>query len=115
MASRKTRAQIAQQTVEILERGWYLVSMITAPAVNAGAVRANEPHNVTQIEAVMLGRIEEAALLGIRSRPLFAGPGCVGLRRLQERSLGRCQVVPPPSVRNGDVRFCLRRGGVCRV
>jgi uncharacterized protein (TIGR02452 family) len=36
----------------------YAVSMITAPAVNAGAVRANEPQNVSQIESVMLGRIE---------------------------------------------------------
>ena len=65
MASRKTRAQIAQQTVEILERGWYTVSMITAPAVNAGAVRANEPHNVTQIEPTMLGRVEKLLSLAV--------------------------------------------------
>ena len=25
MASRKTRTQIAQQTIEILERGWYML------------------------------------------------------------------------------------------
>ena len=37
----------------------YAVSMITAPAVNAGAVLANEPHRVSQIEPVMLGRIEK--------------------------------------------------------
>src|SRR5204862_261449 len=35
----------------------YLVSMITAPAVNAGAVRRNEPDAVAKIEAVMRGRI----------------------------------------------------------
>jgi uncharacterized protein (TIGR02452 family) len=35
----------------------YLVSMITAPAVNAGAVRRNEPDAVAKIEPVMRGRI----------------------------------------------------------
>lgn len=43
----------------------YLVSMITAPAVNAGAVRNNEPHNVSQIEAVMLGRIEKVLAVAV--------------------------------------------------
>jgi uncharacterized protein (TIGR02452 family) len=35
----------------------YLVSMITAPAVNAGAVRSNEPNAVAKIEPVMRSRI----------------------------------------------------------
>lgn len=35
----------------------YLVSMITAPAVNAGVVREREPHLVAQITPVMLERI----------------------------------------------------------
>jgi uncharacterized protein (TIGR02452 family) len=57
----------------------YTVSMITAPAVNAGAVRANEPQNVSQIEPVMLGRIEKllsvAVVHGHRSLVLGAW-GC---------------------------------------
>lgn len=36
----------------------YLVSIITAPAVNAGAVRKNEPENVCKIAPTMQRRIE---------------------------------------------------------
>lgn len=43
----------------------YEVSMITAPAVNAGAVRRNEPHNVAEIPEVMLGRIEKVLSLAV--------------------------------------------------
>ncbi|ULL19623.1 TIGR02452 family protein [Paenibacillus sp. H1-7] len=35
----------------------YPVSMITAPAVNAGVVQQREPHNVKNIEPVMLERV----------------------------------------------------------
>ena len=35
----------------------YLVSMITAPAVNAGVVREREPENTAKIDSVMLERI----------------------------------------------------------
>ncbi len=35
----------------------YLVSMITAPAVNAGVVREREPENLAKIDSVMLERI----------------------------------------------------------
>ncbi|NEN84030.1 TIGR02452 family protein [Paenibacillus elgii] len=35
----------------------YLVSMITAPAVNAGVVREREPENTAKIDTVMLERI----------------------------------------------------------
>ncbi|TWT31367.1 TIGR02452 family protein [Blastopirellula retiformator] len=35
----------------------YATSIITSPAVNAGAVRQNEPQNVTQIEPVMRERL----------------------------------------------------------
>ncbi|HEY9258129.1 TIGR02452 family protein [Chitinophaga sp.] len=37
----------------------YNISVITAPAVNAGAVRNNEPQRLHEIAAVMLGRIEK--------------------------------------------------------
>ena len=43
----------------------YAVSMITAPAVNAGAVRANEPQNVSQVEPTMLGRTEKVLSLAV--------------------------------------------------
>jgi uncharacterized protein (TIGR02452 family) len=36
----------------------YLLSFITAPAVNAGAVRKNEPKKVNQINSIMLSRAE---------------------------------------------------------
>ena len=37
----------------------YCVSVITAPAANAGAIRNNEPERLNEIAAVMLGRIEK--------------------------------------------------------
>lgn len=37
----------------------YRVSMITSPAVNAGAVRQNEPHRINQIDRVMRERTEK--------------------------------------------------------
>jgi len=36
----------------------YLLSFLTSPAVNAGAVNRNEPQNTAKIEATMLERIE---------------------------------------------------------
>lgn len=38
---------------------YYTVSVITAPAVNAGAVEDNEPENISRIKPVMLGRMEK--------------------------------------------------------
>ncbi len=35
---------------------YYLVSILTAPAVNAGAVRKNEPHNIEKIQPAMKQR-----------------------------------------------------------
>ena len=43
----------------------YYVSFITAPAVNAGIVRAREPENVNRIEETMKKRIEKILSLGI--------------------------------------------------
>jgi uncharacterized protein (TIGR02452 family) len=34
----------------------YLVSFLTSPAVNAGAIRRNEPYNIPQIEPIMRAR-----------------------------------------------------------
>lgn len=57
----------------------YVVSIITAPAVNAGAVRKNERRNVSKIESVMLRRMDRvlsvAAVKGVRALVLGAW-GC---------------------------------------
>lgn len=37
----------------------YLLAIITSPGVNAGAIKRNEPHNVSHIEPVMISRIEK--------------------------------------------------------
>ncbi len=42
----------------LLETPW-LVSLLTAPAVNAGAVRQNEPENIPRIQETMLRRMEK--------------------------------------------------------
>jgi uncharacterized protein (TIGR02452 family) len=51
-------------TDALLERP-FPVSFITAPAVNAGAVRRNEPKNVSRIEPVMLSRIEKVLSVAV--------------------------------------------------
>jgi uncharacterized protein (TIGR02452 family) len=43
----------------------YLVSFLTAPAVNAGAVRWNEPRHVARIEPVMRSRIEKLLTVAV--------------------------------------------------
>lgn len=48
----------------LLERP-YPVSFLTAPAVNAGALRRNEPDKVGQIERVMLARMEKVLSLAV--------------------------------------------------
>ncbi|MGZ0052522.1 TIGR02452 family protein [Brevibacillus gelatini] len=49
---------IRDQTDGLLEQP-YLLSFVTAPAVNAGVVREREPENVWQIEPVMKERIRK--------------------------------------------------------
>jgi uncharacterized protein (TIGR02452 family) len=43
----------------------YSVSFVTAPAVNAGAVRTNEPANLSRLEPVMLARMEKVLSLAV--------------------------------------------------
>jgi uncharacterized protein (TIGR02452 family) len=43
----------------------YSVSIITAPAVNAGAIRQNEPKNIDKIGSVMMARIEKVLALAM--------------------------------------------------
>ncbi len=44
---------------------YYPATILTAPAVNAGAVRNNEPENVTHIKPVMIGRMEKVLSLAV--------------------------------------------------
>src|SRR5207302_11430823 len=43
----------------------YPVSFVTAPAVNAGVVRRNEPRNVARIAPTMRGRMEKVLSLAV--------------------------------------------------
>jgi uncharacterized protein (TIGR02452 family) len=43
----------------------YVLSVVTAPAVNAGALRRNEPHNTSKISETMLGRIAKVLSLAV--------------------------------------------------
>ena len=62
----------------LLETPWH-VSMLTVPAVNAGAVRKNEPENIPRIQEVMLRRIEKLLSVAVihHRRTLVLGAwGC---------------------------------------
>lgn len=43
----------------------YTISILTAPAVNTGAVASHEKHNLSRIEPIMLGRIEKILSLAV--------------------------------------------------
>ncbi len=43
----------------------YPLSIITAPAVNAGAVKRNEPQNISKIEKIMRDRIEKVLSISL--------------------------------------------------
>lgn len=46
---------------------WFPLSILTAPAVNEGAIRQNEPENINRIESVMLRRTEKLLALAHRN------------------------------------------------
>jgi uncharacterized protein (TIGR02452 family) len=57
----------------------YCLTFLTSPAVNLGAVRDNEPHNVSRAASVMLARIEKLLSLAVAhgDRQLVLGAwGC---------------------------------------
>lgn len=62
---------------ELLPKPWE-VSIITAPAVNAGAVRRNEPDKAAEIAEVMLGRIEKVLSLAVVHQHRFLVLGAWG-------------------------------------
>jgi uncharacterized protein (TIGR02452 family) len=57
----------------------YCVSILTVPAVNAGAVRRNEPHNIDKIAPTMIDRIEKLLSLAVihgHRRLILGAWGC---------------------------------------
>ena len=69
----------------------YNVSIITAPAANAGAVERNEPHNVPKIAEIMLGRIEKVLSLAVLHghKTLVLGAWGCGVFRNDPASIAR--------------------------
>ncbi|RME48011.1 MAG: TIGR02452 family protein [Chloroflexi bacterium] len=73
------KVPVFRDDTDVLLREPYCVSIITAPAVNAGAVRRNEKHNIPKIETTMLSRIEKVLSLAVihHHRTLVLGAwGC---------------------------------------
>ncbi|MVT40757.1 TIGR02452 family protein [Chitinophaga oryziterrae] len=69
----------------------YCVSIITSPAVNAGAVKMNEPEKVDHIPTVMFNRIEKLLLLAVaqqQSTLVLGAWGC-GVFRNDTREVAR--------------------------
>lgn len=56
---------VFRDDADVLLEQPYNVTFLTAPAVNAGAVRTNEPHNVARIEPMMRARIEKVLSLAV--------------------------------------------------
>lgn len=70
---------------------YYTVSVITAPAVNAGAVKDNEPENICRIAPVMLERMEKLLSVAVvqRQTTLILGAwGCGVFRNDKEDVAG---------------------------
>ncbi|MCF6405655.1 TIGR02452 family protein [Chitinophaga filiformis] len=65
----------------------YLVSIITSPAVNRGALMTNEPENLPKIESVMLNRIENllsVAVVNKHTSLILGAWGCGVFRNRTE-------------------------------
>jgi uncharacterized protein (TIGR02452 family) len=57
----------------------YLISIITSPAVNAGAIKRNEPDKLSQIDEVVINRLEKVlsvALLNGHRKIILGAWGC---------------------------------------
>lgn len=69
----------------------YLLSFLTSPAVNAGAVKRNEPNKVDQIEGVMLERIERVLALAVEKeyQKLVLGAWGCGVFRNQPSDMAQ--------------------------
>ncbi len=69
----------------------YFVSIVTSPAVNAGAVRANEPNNVSKIEPTMRHRIDSVLAIARHHQhtALVLGAWGCGVFRNDPRDIAR--------------------------
>ena len=69
----------------------YLVSFVTAPAVNVGVVRRRGTENVARIEGVMRGRIEKVLSLGVihHHQTLVLGAWGCGVFRNDPRDMAQ--------------------------
>lgn len=75
---------------ELLE-DYYTVSVITAPAVNAGAVKDNEPENISHIQPVMLTRMEKLLSVAVAQQQttlILGAWGCGVFRNDKEDVAG---------------------------
>ncbi|HRG89148.1 MAG TPA: TIGR02452 family protein [Chitinophagales bacterium] len=70
----------------------YYCSILTAPAVNAGAVQQNEPHRINEIEPVMYNRTEKLlAIAAIRGyETLILGAWGCGVFRNNPEMIAEC-------------------------
>lgn len=93
----------------------YLVSFVSAPAVNAGAVRKHEPAKVAAIETTLerrLRRILWVARVNGHSTLVLGVWGCGGHR---QRAGNRRGPVLPPTRARWAVPRLVPAAGVCRV
>ncbi|MBC9910050.1 TIGR02452 family protein [Chitinophaga varians] len=70
---------------------YYTVSVITAPAVNAGAVKDNEPENAARIKPVMLARMEKLLSVAVAQQQttlILGAWGCGVFRNDKEDVAG---------------------------
>ncbi|MGN7823796.1 TIGR02452 family protein [Chitinophaga sp. 22536] len=70
---------------------YYTVSVITAPAVNAGAVNDNEPENINRIKPVMLARMEKLLSVAVAQQQttlVLGAWGCGVFRNNKEDVAG---------------------------
>ena len=74
----------------LLETPWR-VSMLTAPAVNAGAIHDNEPENVSRIQETMLRRMEKLLSIAVvhRHGALVLGAWGCGVFRNEPADVAR--------------------------
>jgi uncharacterized protein (TIGR02452 family) len=75
---------------QLLEQPWR-VSMLTAPAVNAGAVHDNEPENIPRIQETMLRRMEKLLSIAVAHQhaALVLGAWGCGVFRNDPASVAR--------------------------
>ncbi len=92
----------------------YAVSIVTAPAVNAGVVRAKEPRNVARIEPVMRARIERVLALAVVNGHDVLVLGAWGCGVFGNDPTQVAERVRPTPDRRGPVPLGVPQGGLRR-